>query len=354
MRSLLLIVGIALAFPAIAQERIFRASPIDMEQDAKILGLEVQVDAHESATAKQFVALQKSIDALAEKIESKPKQSVEKSILVSVPEPVADDVPNSPTWKRYCIGDVKWCEGELKYLACVNGEEKWIPVPTSVAASSVVASYPVIAPSVITSYPVVSQSVVTQSQPVVITSSRVVTQSRPVVTQTRPVVTVQRSTASTSSRYSTSELRAIIQQKRPGGWRGAVHADVSPRSRAKQHLTGEHGFTSDQVSGLSQDGALILHDLAHGGQVSSYRSGSASRSVQAVSQVQYSSQPSYSQPSYSQPAYQPQPVHSQPVYQPQPAYSQQPAMRQGGCPNGRCPLQGVSSGVVRGFFGFRR
>ncbi len=73
-----------------------------------------------------------------------------------------------------------------------------------------------------------------------------------------------------SARYTTAELRAMIQQARPGGWRGPVYADVSPRSMAKQHLVGpEHGFSWEQVSGLSQDESLILHDLAprHGNQI---------------------------------------------------------------------------------------
>lgn len=69
----------------------------------------------------------------------------------------------------------------------------------------------------------------------------------------------------TASRYSTDELRQMIHSMRPGGWRGPVYADVRPRSQAKQHLVGpEHGFSWDQVSGLTQDEALILHDLARG------------------------------------------------------------------------------------------
>lgn len=78
-----------------------------------------------------------------------------------------------------------------------------------------------------------------------------------------------------SSRYTTTELRGMIHQARPGGWAGPVYADVSPRSMAKQHLVGpEHGFSWDQVSGLSQDEALILHDLAprHGNQIFPTRS----------------------------------------------------------------------------------
>lgn len=86
-------------------------------------------------------------------------------------------------------------------------------------------------------------------------------------------------TTTTSSRFSTSELRSLIRAKRPGGWTGPVYADVSPRSMAKQHLVGsEHGFSWDQVSGLSQEEALILHDLApnHGNQIFPMRSVSKS------------------------------------------------------------------------------
>ena len=83
--------------------------------------------------------------------------------------------------------------------------------------------------------------------------------------------------APVSSRYSTAELRAQIQQARPGGWQGPIYADVSPRSAAKRHLIGgEHGFSAEQVNGLSQDESLILHDLApgHGSKIYPMRSSS--------------------------------------------------------------------------------
>lgn len=72
-----------------------------------------------------------------------------------------------------------------------------------------------------------------------------------------------------SARYTTEQLRARIRLLRPGGWRGPVYADVAS-SYAKQHLCGpEHGFTWEQVAGLTQEEALILHDLAprHGNQI---------------------------------------------------------------------------------------
>jgi len=82
----------------------------------------------------------------------------------------------------------------------------------------------------------------------------------------------------TSGRYTTDELRSMIRAMRPGGWHGPVYADVSPRSQAKQHLIGpEHGFSWDQVAGLTQDEALILHDLAprHGNKIFPTRGGYA-------------------------------------------------------------------------------
>jgi len=78
-----------------------------------------------------------------------------------------------------------------------------------------------------------------------------------------------------SARYSTAELRSQIQQARPNGWQGPVFADVSPRSAAKRHLIGgEHGFSAEQINGLSQEETLILHDLApgHGSKIYPMRS----------------------------------------------------------------------------------
>lgn len=103
-----------------------------------------------------------------------------------------------------------------------------------------------------------------QASPASVVQPRYVAKADPVYYPSRaPVV-------ASNGRYSTEELRAMIRAKRPGGWQGAVYADVSPRSAAKQHLVGpEHGFSWDQVAGLTQEEALILHDLAprHGNQI---------------------------------------------------------------------------------------
>lgn len=81
-----------------------------------------------------------------------------------------------------------------------------------------------------------------------------------VVVRIRPA-----SPAQTTGRLSAEELRSLIRAAAPGGWTGPRYADVSPRSMAKEHLVGaEHGFTWDQVAGLTQEEALILHDFAPG------------------------------------------------------------------------------------------
>lgn len=117
-----------------------------------------------------------------------------------------------------------------------------------------------------------------------------------------------------SNRKSTAELRAEIQRQRPGGWRGPVYADVSPRSWAGQHLQSDHGFSALQVSGLTQNERLILHDLAHAGRVSPYRS-SSTRAVQAVS---YTSTPAV-------------------TYSATPSRATASRSYSSGCPNGQCP-----------------
>lgn len=80
---------------------------------------------------------------------------------------------------------------------------------------------------------------------------------------TAPVKVIQ---AVQSARYSSQELQSMIRQRNPGRWR-LMYADVAPRSQAKQHLVTTHGFTWEQVSSLSPEEALILHDQAHGGKI---------------------------------------------------------------------------------------
>ena len=71
-------------------------------------------------------------------------------------------------------------------------------------------------------------------------------------------------------RYTTEQLRDRIRLLRPGGWKGAVYVGMADNSQVWSHLCGpEHGFTRWQVNDLTQDEALILHDLAprHGNKI---------------------------------------------------------------------------------------
>lgn len=301
MRFLLLLIASLLTLPTFAQS-IHRATQIDLEQDQRLDNLESELE----SLTKSIETLAKSIDAKSETLVSQPVEEA-KSVLEEAPKPIEDPKPNASepsNEPRYCIGDTKYCEGRLHYLACVNGEEKWLPVP---APSNQFA----------TSKPMVQASTVAYSQPVVV-SATTVTKSQP--------ATVQRSVAVQSGRYTTSELRSLIQQYR----NHRIYADVQPRSYAYKHLVQDHGFTSDQVNGLTLDEAYRLHSLAHGGIVKSYRSG------QSVAMVQSSVESAIVYPAvtYSQPVYQ----QSQPVQRPQPVRTVIQAAANG-CPNGKCPTQ---------------
>lgn len=287
-----------LATSAFSQERIFRADPIDLKQDERL-------DAIESRIEK----LVESLKVVGDKLDRNDDTLVGKSVLDEAPKPIEDPVPNAESpisEKRYCLGDVKYCEGRLHYLGCVNGVETWLLVPP--AAQSVAMSTMTYMPT-----PVVTSTTVTRSQPVVTQSS--VTYSQPVVHR------------SASSRYSMSELRSLIQQYR----NHRIYADVQPRSYAYRHLVSDHGFTSDQVNGLSLDEAYRLHSLAHGGILHATRSGAS------VAMVQSSVQ---SEPVYSYPVTQ-QVVNVQPMRTPVRTVIQAAA---NGCPNGRCPTQRSNAG----------
>lgn len=130
---------------------------------------------------------------------------------------------------------------------------------------------------------------------------------------------------------TTDELRAEIASYRPQhldsrGRFNPHYATVRPVSGVYRHLQdGNHGFTEEQVSGLSLTDALILHDLApeHGGKISPYRNASSGC---ANGQC-------------------PTPVRSSPSS----TLNFQSAS--GGCPNGQCPTQPSrsSGGRVRLF-----
>lgn len=272
-RFLMVVLSITFAVPSFAQDKIFRAANIDLEQNVRLDKLEAEVAKIKSANTLAAVS----------QLAAKP----EPAVAIESPEPIAVE---SPDRQR---GDRRIIDGVEHSRECIDGAWAWLKVvqPATVQTT-------------------VSRSVEYVSQPRVQIQTAVST--------------------STSSRYSTAELQSIIRQKHPGTWRGPRYADVQPRSLAKSHLMNDHGFSSSQVSGLSQNEALILHDYAHGGIIKPYRTGAAMR---------------------TEPAYVQQPVAQPRYFQPSAAVQVQ-AGYGGGCANGQC-ARPASSTVRRGLFGFR-
>jgi hypothetical protein len=261
MRFLLILIAALLAIPAQAQTRVFRASDVDLQQNNRLDVLEIQVG-----------SLQKVVAEF-----SRP-------IPTPAPDPVPDAVPQKtvqPKNVHYVqIGDLKEIDGVVHRLAQVGDSVKWLPLP--------------------------KPEVIPTPKPEVIPAPK----SNPLPPQ-RVVTT----TKATSSRYTTSELKAIA-----ASYRGPMEAGVSPKSWAWEHLKNDHGFSADQVAGLSLQEALVIHSMAHGGRVKPYRS--------TRSQVTYTT---------TAPLSLPDPVTIAPPPAPAVAQRKTYAQPQGGCPNGRCP-----------------
>jgi len=135
-----------------------------------------------------------------------------------------------------------------------------------------------------------------------------------------PVVTVSRQTQPISNRYTRQELESIVRQHYPNG-DYTRYADVSPRSGTIRHLMdSNHQFTSAQVSGMDINLALGLHGLHHRNLITSNR-GSYKNPVQKSIQI------------------------AQPLVQPS-----QSIQMIGGCANGQCARQSVTSTRRRLFF----
>lgn len=82
----------------------------------------------------------------------------------------------------------------------------------------------------------------------------------------RETLNNQRQSAQSSSApqsIQSSSIRDMIAAAYPADVQ--LEFDVSPRSRARQHLISEHGFAAYQLDGLSQWELLCLHDAAHRG-----------------------------------------------------------------------------------------
>jgi len=248
---------------ASGQDRIFHASPIDQQQDARLDTIESRQTLYEAMTAARLAALEqaaKPIQVAAPLIEPEIRvasTAISVDALTGVEATKSTIVMISTQRCRYC--DDWWS----KYSAELLG--KGWQVEKVTGNFDGVNLYP--------TFRIYANGTWQQHRGfMTMPTLRKLIGAEPAMQEIRSVDIVQ------SGRYSTEELRSLIQAMRPGGWRGPVYADVQPRSQAKQHLTGpEHGFSWDQVSGLSQDEALILHDLAprHGNKIFPYRSGSA-------------------------------------------------------------------------------
>lgn len=266
----LLIAMTCLAVIANGQDRIFHASPIDQQQDARLDTIESRQTLYEAMTAARLAALEQAAKPAEATEQPKPVEATSKVVSTDVltgTEATKSTIVMISTQRcRYC--DEWWSQYADELLS------KGWQVEKVTGNFDGVELYPTFRIYANGSW---QQHRGFMSMPTL----RKIIGAEPATQEIRSVDIVR------SGRYSTEELRSLIQSMRPGGWRGPVYADVQPRSQAKQHLTGpEHGFSWDQVSGLSQDEALILHDLAprHGNKIFPYRSGSAPQR-QTVAQV---------------------------------------------------------------------
>lgn len=247
MRSLIFILVALCALPSDGQERVFRASSIDVEQDIRLDAVEQRVAVLEGVPTSQPPRTQDT-----------PKQHYIPANMVKTTAAKAYAVITIESLPG-CSPCERWKSKEARELRA----QGWTVIEAPLTSSSSAPFFRIC----------IGDKCYSHSGFMSHGSLRAI------IAKAQPLQAATRSHAqrlpSVSARYSTAELRSIIHAKRPGGWTGPVYADVSPRSQAKQHLVGpEHGFSWDQVSGLTQDEALILHDLAprHGNQIFPTRS----------------------------------------------------------------------------------
>lgn len=223
------------ALPCNAQERVFHASSIDLEQNDRLDALEARLTEIECQpdvvqTANPFPTPTQQSAA--------PKSTLKPYAVITI-----ETLPGCQPCQR-------WKAKEAKELRA-NG---WTVIEAPLTSSRSAPYFRIcIGDKCYSHSGFMSHSVL-----------------RSIIDKTNSKATQATRKIVQSARYTTEQLRSKIRSLRPGGWRGPVYADVSPRSYAKQHLCGpEHGFTWEQVAGLSQEEALILHDLAprHGNQI---------------------------------------------------------------------------------------
>lgn len=238
MRLAIVVLLLCAALPCTAQERIFHASSIDLEQNDRLDALEARLS----------------------ELECQPDVVQPEAAQTAKPFPVPMGQPKRPkvTSKPYavitieslpgCQPCVQWKSKEAKELRAVG----WTVIEEPLTSSRSAPYFRICVGDKCYSHSGFMPHSVLRS--ILGMTSKAAQTARKIVQ---------------SARYTTEQLRARIRSLRPGGWRGPVYADVAS-SYAKQHLCGpEHGFTWEQVAGLTQEEALILHDLAprHGNQI---------------------------------------------------------------------------------------
>lgn len=243
-----LIIAIALLFmsPVWSQDRIFRASQIDLQQNKRL-------DTLESRVAKLESPVEAEVTIEAE---------IQTPIVGLATDPLTGTSVNGPAVLMITNGRCSWCDRWWAASRQALVDQGW-------RVEKVVGSFPGV--DVYPTFRVYDRKTWSQHS-----GYMSMDDLRGLLGRSTSEGKAQ-SQEFVRGRYTTAELRAMIAAKRPSGWRGPVYADVAPRSQAKQHLVGpQHGFSWDQVSGLTQNEALILHDLAprHGNQIFPYRSGS--------------------------------------------------------------------------------
>jgi hypothetical protein len=235
MRIAIALLLFCVTLPSQAQERIFHASSIDLEQNDRLAAIEARLD--ELECQPDVVQSTNPVPM------QQPKQSSPSTILKPYAVITIETLPGCQPCQR-------WKAKEAKELRA-NG---WTVTEAPLTSSRSAPYFRIcIGDKCYSHSGFMSHSVL-----------------RSIIDKTNSKATQTTRKIVQSARYTTEQLRSKIRSLRPGGWRGPVYADVSPRSYAKQHLCGpEHGFTWEQVAGLSQEEALILHDLAprHGNQI---------------------------------------------------------------------------------------
>lgn len=276
MRFPILLLVMSIVAPCHAQ-RVFRATPVDEEQNTRIDDLESKFASLESSIGKLTAAVEKQ--SMSSILDAALATAEPKAILKA--EPVATKAPVVTSASYGSPGGVVSFVSTTPAYGSTGGR---MSSPTYSSNGGVMAS----------------------------TSS---------------------SGYYPSSSSSGASLKSQIRAARPTLSTHVQYAIVAP-SYAKAHLR-EHGYSSQDLAGLSTTEAVILHDLTHGGVISPGGSRSYPQPVSApvANYTNTTVQRTYSRP-----------LSSGTVSR---SYSSGSP-----CANGQCPTS--SSPQRRGLFGFRR